>query len=178
MWILGQTTLKQFQFPTARSIPCRGPIHKCLLTWSKQTQWCKKWEPAVRIHIKVTAINHEAIKASRGQYPWTQPCSVIRSNQVQWSKKWYVSSQDRNDKINQTLLIHERLGILAKFLSQIFSPHTFTLPTYQKTPRFKKIYISMRQNNFISQYLWFLLLNVVFHVLSHLNAIVFLILSI
>ena len=138
MWILGQTTLKQFQFPTARSIPCRGPIHKCLLTWSKQTQWCKKWEPAVRIHIKVTAINHEAIKASRGQYPWTQPCSVIRSNQVQWSKKWYVSSQDRNDKINQTLLIHERLGILAKFLSQIFSPHTFTLPTYQKTPRFKK----------------------------------------
>jgi len=28
----------------------------------------------------------------------------------------------------------------------------------------------MRQNNFVSQYLWFLLLKVVFHVLSHLNA--------
>ena len=36
----------------------------------------------------------------------------------------------------------------------------------------------MRQNNFVSQYLWFLLLKVVFHVLSHLNAIDFLILSI
>lgn len=31
----------------------------------------------------------------------------------------------------------------------------------------------MRQNSFVSQYLWFLLLNIVFHVLSHLNAIVF-----
>ena len=49
-----------------------------------------------------------------------------------------MSSKDRNEKINQTPLTHECLGILANFLSQIFSPHTFTLPTYQKTLRFKK----------------------------------------
>lgn len=52
-----------------------------------------------------------------------------------------VNSKDSNDKINQPPLIHECLGILAKFLYKK-SPHKINSFYISKTLRFKKFIFS------------------------------------
>lgn len=41
MGLPGKTCLKTIPGPHSNIYTLQGPIHKCLLAWSKQAQWCR-----------------------------------------------------------------------------------------------------------------------------------------